>query len=252
MAVLAGADAGLALRIGAAMSLLQLGIGTLNDVVDAPADAGLKPGKPIPAGLVDPVAARAAAVACFVAGTALAASAALVLVPLAVLVIGIGLAYDLRLKGTAWSWLPFAVGIPILPVFGWLGATGTLPSAFVVLVPAAVAAGAALAIGNSLVDVERDLAAGRSSVAATLGPRRAGAVASGLFGAVAAAAVLTAWLAGAAPVAMAGVLVTGIVVVVASVLARTAGPDRREWAWRIEAAASGVLAILWLAAVPVT
>ena len=36
-------------------------------------------------------------------------------------------------KGTAWSWLPFAVGIPLLPVFGWLGATGTLPAAFAIL-----------------------------------------------------------------------------------------------------------------------
>jgi 4-hydroxybenzoate polyprenyltransferase len=58
VAVLAGAEPGPAIRIGLAMTLLQLGIGTLNDVVDAPADAGVKPGKPIPAGLVDPGAAR--------------------------------------------------------------------------------------------------------------------------------------------------------------------------------------------------
>ena len=31
-------------------------------------------------------------------------------------------------KGTAWSWLPFAVGIPLLPVYGWLGAAGALPA----------------------------------------------------------------------------------------------------------------------------
>ena len=38
-------------------------------------------------------------------------------------------------EGTAWSWLPFAVGIPILPVYGWLGATGSLPGLFHRLVP---------------------------------------------------------------------------------------------------------------------
>ena len=41
-----------------------------------------------------------------------------------VVVLAIGYGYDLRFKGTAWSWLPFAVGIPLLPVFGWVGATG--------------------------------------------------------------------------------------------------------------------------------
>ena len=36
------------------MTALQVSIGTLNDLVDAPRDAGRKPGKPIPAGLVTP------------------------------------------------------------------------------------------------------------------------------------------------------------------------------------------------------
>ena len=54
-------------------------------------------------------------------------------------VLAIGYGYDLAFKGTAWSWLPFAVGIPLLPVFGWLGATGGLPASFAVLLPVAVA-----------------------------------------------------------------------------------------------------------------
>src|SRR5436190_1612786 len=51
-AVVAGAPAELAIRIGAAMTLLQLAIGATNDAADAPTDAGLKPGKPVPTGLV--------------------------------------------------------------------------------------------------------------------------------------------------------------------------------------------------------
>ena len=39
-------------------------------------------------------------------------------------ILGVGLLYDLRLRGTALSWFPFAVGIPLLPVYAWLGATG--------------------------------------------------------------------------------------------------------------------------------
>ena len=63
-ASLAGAPPDLAVRIGLAMTLLQLGIGTVNDVVDAPHDAGRKPGKPIPAGLVGGRAALVAGRSC--------------------------------------------------------------------------------------------------------------------------------------------------------------------------------------------
>ena len=108
--------------------------------------------------------------------------------------VAIGLAYDLRLKGTPWSWLPFAAGIPILPVFGWVGATGGLTPMFAVLIPAAVAAGTALAIANSLVDVDRDRAAAVTSVAAALGEGSAQVVAVGLFAAIAIAAASSAWV----------------------------------------------------------
>ena len=51
-----------ALRLAVSMTALQVSIGTLNDIVDAPRDAGHKPGKPIPAGLVTPGIARAVVV----------------------------------------------------------------------------------------------------------------------------------------------------------------------------------------------
>jgi 4-hydroxybenzoate polyprenyltransferase len=235
------------------MTLLQLGIGTVNDLVDAPHDAGRKPGKPIPAGLVPAGAARVAAIALFGLGVGLAAVASVALAILALVVVAIGLAYDLRLKGTAWSWLPFAVGIPILPVFGWLGATGSLHPLFAVLVPTAVVAGTALAIANSMVDIERDRAAGRTSVAARLGHRRAAWVAAGLFGAVTIAAGLSliaaepgrgesSWLQPSA-VALAVALGGGAAF---AALATARHPERAETAWRIEAVAIAVLAVLWI------
>jgi 4-hydroxybenzoate polyprenyltransferase len=231
------------------MTLLQLAIGTVNDIVDAPSDSGHKPGKPIPGGLVDAGAAQYAAIGVAVAGTVLAATVSAALAALSLMVLGIGLWYDLRLKGTPWSWLPFAVGIPILPVYGWLGATGSLTAAFAVLVPAAVAGGAALAISNSLVDVERDLAAGRSSVAAALGAIRAAGLATALVAGVGAAAVVTAWLAGAAAVELVALLGLGGVALLAAALAPGRPPAQREWGWRVGAIALGGLAVLWIGAV---
>ena len=226
------------------MTLLQLGIGTTNDVVDAPHDAGRKAGKPIPAGLVPAAGGRALAVALFVAGVGLAWTVETRLAALSIAVIAIGLAYDLRLKGTAWSWLPFAVGIPLLPICGWLAARGTLDPAFLILLPAAVAAGAALAIGNGLVDVERDRAAGRTSAAAALGAGPAVRLEAGLFLLVATGAGVSVGAGRSLPVALA-VAGLGLVPVVAALAGVDGGPHRRELAWRIEAIGVAVLAVVW-------
>jgi 4-hydroxybenzoate polyprenyltransferase len=249
VAAIGGAPPDLAIRIGAAMTLLQLGIGVTNDVVDAPHDAGRKPGKPIPAGLVSVGAAQVAAFVLFIAGLGVAWSVSLPLAVLAAVVAAIGLAYDLGLKGTAWSWLPFAIGIPILPVFGWVGATGGIHKAFGVLVPAAVAAGAALAIGNALVDVERDRAAGRTSAAARLGPGMASRVAAILLALVLIAALASAAAVGANAPLLLVLLVAGAVPVIAASLAGGQAPSVREIAWRIEAVGLAVLAIAWVRAV---
>jgi 4-hydroxybenzoate polyprenyltransferase len=245
--VVAGAPGDLAVRIGASMTLLQLGIGTVNDIVDAPRDAGRKPDKPIPAGLVGRAAATGVALVAFVAGVAVAAPVSVALSGLALAVIGIGLAYDLRLKGTAWSWLPFAVGIPILPVYGWLGAVGTLPAGFGLLVPVAVIAGAALAIGNALVDVVRVRAAGITSVAAMLGTHRAAGTTTVLLVLVAVAAVGSALVAGRPMGAILLLAGLGAVPVLASRGAGERDPRGRERAWRVEAVSIAALAGAWVA-----
>src|SRR4029078_7679228 len=62
IALVAGGAPDVALRIGLAMTLLQLGLGAANDLVRPPCPAAGRAGKPIPAGLVSTAAARAAAV----------------------------------------------------------------------------------------------------------------------------------------------------------------------------------------------
>jgi 4-hydroxybenzoate polyprenyltransferase len=252
VALVAGAAVGLAVVLGVAMMLLQFAIGTLNDIVDAPSDAGLKPGKPIPEHVVPASVAWLVAATCAGLGLALSLVGGPPLLILAAAGLAIGAWYDLQAKGSTLSWLPLAIGIPLLPVYAWYGATGSLPAVFVVLVPAAANAGTALAISNSMVDAERDQEAGRQSIALALGPRAAGMVVLALHLVVAALAIGTSVLLGIptgwllAVVLAAGAPVTGALV--GLVAARRESPGLRELAFEIQAVGTGLLAVAWLAA----
>jgi 4-hydroxybenzoate polyprenyltransferase len=247
VALLAGADVVTAVRLGLSMTALQVSIGSLNDIVDAPRDRGRTPPKPIPSGLVSPAQAWAVAIGGAALGVALAVPSGIATVVLAFVVLAIGYAYDIAFKGTAWSWLPFAIGIPLLPVFGWLGATGGLPSSFTILLPVAVIAGAALAVANARADVERDAAAGVDSVATRLGIERAWAVNAGLLGVVVLLAEATLIAQGTPPLAMLGALGAAVVIGAGVVLGRHADSGGRERAWELEAVGVGLLAAAWVA-----
>jgi 4-hydroxybenzoate polyprenyltransferase len=231
------------------MAALQASIGALNDVIDAPHDAGRKPAKPIPAGLVSADLGRAVAVGGATVGLLLSVPSGPSVVALAGVVLAIGYAYDLRFRGTPWSWVPFAIGIPILPVFGWLGAAGSLPPAFLVLVPAGVLAGAALAIANTRADYERDIAAGVRSVATALGLERSWAVHAVLLGIVLVLAVGTLAVVDAPGQLIVGALAAVAIVAVGMGIGRGGGPTARERSWELEAVGIGLLAAAWLAGV---
>ena len=231
------------------MVALQASIGALNDIVDAATDAGRKPGKPIPSGVVSPAIARGVVALGAAVGLVLAAASGLLLLLLAILILAVGYGYDLRAKGTRWSWVPFAIGIPLLPVFAWFGVAGQLPGSFVILVPAAMVAGSALAIANTRADLERDTAAGQASVATWLGEGRAWAVSAALFGVVLALALGSLWLAGASLGGLAGGVAASAIVAfgVAIAFDPTTTPARRERAWQIQAVGVALLAAAWLA-----
>jgi hypothetical protein len=93
-------------------------------------------------------------------------------VVVAVAGLGLGYLYDLRLSRTPLSWLPLSLALPLLPIHAWLGTTGTIPPGLLTLIPAAVLAGAGLALANGLVDLDRDAHVGRLAVAVQLGPIR--------------------------------------------------------------------------------
>jgi 4-hydroxybenzoate polyprenyltransferase len=230
------------------MLFLQFAIGIANDLADAPADAIGKPGKPLPAGLLTP---RQAGVALGVAGAiGLLSAASVGVAALAVGVVGLadGLLYDLRLKGTALSWAPFAVGVALLPVYGWWGATGSWPPALWGTAALALLAGITLALANALADLGKDRRSGVRSVATALGRDRTLVLIAALTLAIQTIALATsgAFAAGtwARAPGLAGVCLGWLGVGLAST-----GRDRvREAGWEVQAVGFVLLGASWLSA----
>jgi 4-hydroxybenzoate polyprenyltransferase len=236
-----------AARLGLSMTLLQASIGALNDVIDSPRDAIGKPGKPIPSGWVSVPVAWAVVVATAVGGLLLAAPSGQLTIVVAFAVLACGYGYDLWAKGTAWSWLPFAVGIPLLPVFATVGATGGMPRWLPLLVLPAFPAGAALAIANSLVDIDRDGSAGVVSAATRLGPGQGWRVHAALLGIAVVGAGVGLRLVTASLVALAGFAAAAVVALVGAWLLRSTSSAVRERGWEAEAVGVGLGAVAWVA-----
>ncbi len=248
LVVIAGGTPMLAARLGIAMFALQAAIGTANDLVDEPVDAVHKSTKPLPRGLITRGAARMLLAVALALGLGLSALSGPAVFTVALTGTGIGLAYDRWLKGTVWSWLPFALGIPLLPVYAWLGAAGRIPGSFLVLIPTAMVAGAALALANLLADHERDRAAGAVTAATRLGAGRAWLICA-LLQAIVFVVALGSLVAlqgrgGGVVAAAAG----GIVMAAGLAIGRSGRPGRREVAWETQAVGLGLLAAGWVAA----
>jgi len=152
----AGADP---LVVGAAFLSGQLSIGWSNDWIDAARDRAVgRADKPTVRGLPVPVL-RAAAL---LAGTA-CLPLSLLMGPKAglahLIAVTSGWLYNLRLKSTAWSFLPYAVSFGLVPCVVALAAPGQQLAPWW-----AIAAGALLGVGahgaNVLPDLDDDLATG--------------------------------------------------------------------------------------------
>jgi len=116
-------------------------------------------------------------------------------------------------------------------------------------VPAAVGAGAALAIANARADLERDVAAGIDSIAIRLGHDRAWLVSTTLFAIIAIVAVVTMFMADARTATVVGAI-AGIAVIGIGVDAgRNRSPRHLERAWEFDAVGVALLAAAWLAGV---
>ncbi len=146
--------------LGAAVLAGQTCVGWVNDLVDRERDrAAGRRDKPLANGQIDaPTVAAAAGTAGVVC---VGLSLALGLAPGAAHLIAVAgaLAYDVYLKRTPWSWVPYAVGFGLLPVVvGLVSPHGDVPPAWLVAASALLGVGAHGA--NVLPDYDRDRAAG--------------------------------------------------------------------------------------------
>ena len=262
LALLAGGTAASALVLGVSMLALQFAIGALNDLVDAPRDVVVRPTKPVAAGRIGRRTAAVVAVAAVAIGLTLAATRGLPTLAVAVAGLATGVLYDLRLKATALSWLPFAIGVPLIPVYAWLGATGTVPAPILGLAVLAFPAGAGLAIANALADVPADSVAGTRTVATRLGATSAWLLATALLAGTFAAAVAVLIAAGAGPVASAvtgrlgalawaAIVAGGVFLGLGAWLGLGPGADRRRLGWGMEGVGLAALACGWVGALAV-
>jgi 4-hydroxybenzoate polyprenyltransferase len=243
------------------MVALQASIGALNDLVDVPLDAGRKPGKPIPRGRASRQEALVIAAAGLGVGLAASLPSGLPTTMVAAAGVACGYLYDLRLSRTAWSWLPLAIALPLVPIYAWLGATGALPGSLLLLVPIGVVAGSGLGLANGLADLERDQAAGVTTAAVRLGAARAWlAQAVLMVGAIAVAAIAlprgpgTGSAPGLAGFGLAGLGLAGgsALILVGLVVGRGGGPGLRERAWELEAVGTALVGAAWVAGVAVS
>lgn len=159
--------------VAAAVLAGQLSIGWSNDLVDARRDRTVgRRDKPLATGELSPATVRLACALAVAATVVLSLACGLVAGLVHLGCVAAGWAYNLGVKGTALSWLPYAVAFGGLPVFVVLSAPGAGPPPWWIPLAAAL-----LGVGAHLVNVLPDLvddeATGVRGLAHRLGPRRA-------------------------------------------------------------------------------
>ena len=186
----AGRSAGGCLLVAGAVLSGQLSIGWSNDLIDAARDrTSGRRDKPVAAGGVSERTVRRAVVLALLACVPLSFASGLAAGLAHLGGVAGGWAYNLGLKRTLWSWLPYAVSFALLPAFLVLGLPGhPTPPGWVLL------AGALLGVGahclNVVPDIDDDLAAGVRGLPQRLGARRARLLGAALLAAASGVVVL--------------------------------------------------------------
>lgn len=238
LAVAAGLSFGTTLLVAAAVLTGQLSIGWSNDLVDLARDRETgRTDKPLAAEESAVGAARvacgAAVVACVVLSLACGVAAGLVHLAC----VAAAWAYNLRLKSTVMSWLPYAVAFGLLPVFVGLTRGARMLPWWVAV------AGALLGVGAHLVNVVPDL--GDDAATGVRGlPHRLGARGSTVL-AVALLALASLVLVAGAHASLGAAGWVGLALVAALAVVSLTGGGRTPFRAAIAIALVDVVILVW-------
>jgi 4-hydroxybenzoate polyprenyltransferase len=155
-----------------ALTGTQLAISIHNDYCDRALDAQAKPWRAIPRGIVSPRSALAATGTLLAFGLLMATPLGWTSVALVAVGTGAGLAYNAYFKRSVWTWLPFWVALPTLPICSFVAMRRFQPRliwAYVVGAPLVLG----VYLADTMSDVETDRALGVRGLASRLGPARA-------------------------------------------------------------------------------
>lgn len=208
-----GAAPATTLLLAAAVLAGQLSVGWSNDWLDAARDLAVaRPGKPVVVGLLDGRTLRTAAVAAVAVCVPLSLATGWLPGAVHLLAVASAWAYNLALKRTVLSWLPYAVSFGLLVQFVVLAQPGRPVAAWWATAGASLLGFGAHA-ANVLPDLEDDAATGVSGLPHRLGRARTTLMALGALVAAVALVVLApagqpapaAWVGGGAAVVLAGV-----------------------------------------------
>ncbi len=175
-----GASAGRSVLVGVAALAGQLTVGWSNDLVDRDRDrASGRRDKPLATGEVSPTTVRAAIGVALVAAVVTSLSLGVRPGALHLVLVATGWAYNLGLKRTVVSWLPYAVCFGGLPVVVSLAVRDEAGPVWIVVAGALLGTGAHLV--NAVPDLEDDRRAGVVGLPHRLGARRSVDLATALM-----------------------------------------------------------------------
>lgn len=219
----------------------QLSVGWSNDAIDAPLDARAgRADKPIATGALTRNTVASAAVVALVIDIPLSLSLGWRAGGLHLAAVALAWSYNLGLKRTVASPVPYAVAFGLAPtvVAAMLaGHPGPNPG----LVVAGAACGVAAHFANTVGDVAEDAATGVRGLPQRLGPGIS-LVVAGVFIEVAAIAVLT--TAGSNPLPIAAAVIDGAIALALPAVVRTRGS--RRVGFRLVIAAVAVLVVAFV------
>lgn len=231
--------------------LIHASIGSMNDFCDIDLDAKTKPRKPIVRGDIRLRVALVVSCVAAVAGALLSLSFSWSTLFVAIAVLTSGMAYNFWAKGTVYSWVPYSVFIPALPVWAFVAAHKFTP---VVLLsfPLGALMSLALNVANTMPDLKGDTQYGLQGLAHRLGLEHSLRVLWSAFAGTIILLALTPGIVGNNAIyLLPGVVLGGVLLVVMildRLLNRSDASLRRGW--YLSAVIAAILGGAWVASLP--